>query len=73
MVVVVGGGVLLDGKLAAGMGVVVRGPHLWYSNKGSRPRAPVYMYFVKCCKFGMPGGGGVKVGSRRSTATGDQG
>jgi hypothetical protein len=28
-----------------------KGRYLWYGSKGSRPRAPVYMYFVKCCEY----------------------
>eukprot|EP00775_Hariotina_reticulata_P004417 gene4417-4670_t len=31
-----------------------KGKYLWYGNKGSRPRVPVYMYFVKCWADGLP-------------------
>ncbi|KAF8055667.1 hypothetical protein HT031_006689 [Scenedesmus sp. PABB004] len=31
-----------------------KGKYLWYNGKGSRPRAPVYMYFVKCWADGLP-------------------
>lgn len=31
-----------------------KGRYLFYGNKGSRPRVPVYMYFVKCWADGLP-------------------